>query len=589
MSSLRHGRTTVLHVDDESDFADLVSVYLEREDESLEVITEHSADDGIATLGETDIDCIVSDYQMPGTDGLEFLAAVRDEYPDLPFILFTGQGSEEVASDAISAGVTDYLQKGGGTDQYTVLANRIQNAVARYRAEQQVEQGFHALETAREGISLLDEDGYFTYVNDEYCETVGYDRDELIGEHWELLYPEDDVDRVYDEILPSIPTEGRWTGQTTYVRKDGKHILVDHALSICKQGTIICLIKEMSDGDEDRQHSGPLVAEDAFVECLLDALDDVFYVLDTEGHIVRVNERAVKVTGYSQSELTAMHASDVFVSEDHSRVERAIHETLDTGNTTAEFELVTADGVKRPYEFRTRRLTDNEGRTIGMVGIGRDVSERNRHERQLERQTKQFESFGSVLSHDLRTPLNTLEGRIELAQETHEDGHFEAAEAALERLDTLITDLSTVMREGQLTNEITDVDLADISQSCWETLETDDGSLVSGEGERIQADEHALTRLLENLFRNAIEHGGEDVAVRVGTLPDGFYVEDDGAGIPAEDRDDVFEPGVTTKTDGTGLGLVSVRQIALAHGWGVTVTEGSDGGARFEFTDVEVV
>jgi len=589
VASISQSHTTVLHVDDESDFADLVSVCLEREDESIEVITEHSADHGMATLGDTGIDCIVSDYQMPGTDGLEFLGAVRDEYPDLPFILFTGQGSEEVASDAISAGVTDYLQKEGGTDQYTVLANRIQNAVARYRAEQQVEQGFHALETAREGISLLDEDGYFTYVNDEYCETVGYDRDELIGEHWELLYPEDDVDRVYEEILPSIPTEGRWTGQTAYVRKDGKHILVDHALSICQQGTIICLIKEMSDGDEDRQHSGPLVAEDAFVECLLDALDDVFYVLDTEGQIVRVNERAVEVTGYSQSELTTMHASEVFVAEDQPRIERAIRKTLDTGNTTEEFEVVTADDVERPYEFRTRRLTDTEGRTIGMVGIGRDVSERNQHERRLERQAKQFESFGSVLSHDLRTPLNTLEGRLELARDTHDDDDFEAAEAALERLDTLITDLATVMREGQLTNEMTDVDLADISRSCWETLETDGGSLVTVEGRPIQADEHALTRLLENLFRNAIEHGGEDVTVRVGTLSNGFYVEDDGAGIPAADRDNVFEPGVTTNADGTGLGLLSVRQIALAHGWDVTVTEGSDGGARFEFTDLELV
>jgi signal transduction histidine kinase len=139
-----------------------------------------------------------------------------------------------------------------------------------------------------------------------------------------------------------------------------------------------------------------------------------------------------------------MHASEVFVPEDQSRVDQAITETLDTGSTTNEFGLLTSNGVERPYEFRTKRLTDNEGRMIGLVGIGRDVSERKRQERQVE----QFESFGSVLSHDLRSPLDTLEGRLELARDTHEDEHFEAAEQAVERLNTLVEELSNAMKEG---------------------------------------------------------------------------------------------------------------------------------------------
>ena len=113
----------VLHVDDDPDLADMVAAFLEREDDRITVRTAPSARDGLDLLTEHEVDCIVSDHDMPGQNGIEFLRAVRKERPNLPFILYTGKGSEEVASDAISAGVTDYLQKESNTDQYAVLAN----------------------------------------------------------------------------------------------------------------------------------------------------------------------------------------------------------------------------------------------------------------------------------------------------------------------------------------------------------------------------------------------------------------------------------------------------------------------------------
>lgn len=128
-------RIDVLHVDDEPDLADLAAQFLEQQEERIHVRTETGPGAGLDILNDVDFDCIISDYDMPGQNGIEFLEAVREDYPDLPFILYTGKGTEEVASDAISAGVTEYLQKGGGTDQYTVLANRITNAVVQYRSK----------------------------------------------------------------------------------------------------------------------------------------------------------------------------------------------------------------------------------------------------------------------------------------------------------------------------------------------------------------------------------------------------------------------------------------------------------------------
>jgi CheY-like chemotaxis protein len=129
----------VLHVEDEPDFADLTATFLEREDDQFTVETASTAGDGLERIDDRRPDCVVSDYNMPGMNGLEFLRAVRERYPDLPFILFTGKGSEAIASDAISAGVTDYLQKHSSTEQYELLADRIRNAVRTRRETQRVD------------------------------------------------------------------------------------------------------------------------------------------------------------------------------------------------------------------------------------------------------------------------------------------------------------------------------------------------------------------------------------------------------------------------------------------------------------------
>jgi DNA-binding NtrC family response regulator len=141
------GVIRILHVDD-PDFLDVTTSFLEREDDQFVVETATSVDDGVSVLEDTTVECVISDYEMPGRDGIEFLEAIRDDHPDLPFVLFTGKGSEEVASGAISAGVTDYLQKEGGASQYTVLANRVVNAVEQYRSK-------HALEASQKRLSLF--------------------------------------------------------------------------------------------------------------------------------------------------------------------------------------------------------------------------------------------------------------------------------------------------------------------------------------------------------------------------------------------------------------------------------------------------
>ncbi|AQL42785.1 hypothetical protein BV210_08710 [Halorientalis sp. IM1011] len=187
-------RVSILHVDDDPDMLSLSKTMLERRD--IDVTTRTSAEAGLEYLDEADVGCIVSDYEMPRTDGLEFLEAVREEYPDLPFILFTGKGGEEIASEAISAGVTDYLQKEPDEGQYTVLANRIVNLVDQYRAKQAVERTqkrfSKLIEHSTDAISIISPDARFEYLSPSAEHILGYEPAEMIGEYiFDYAHPED--------------------------------------------------------------------------------------------------------------------------------------------------------------------------------------------------------------------------------------------------------------------------------------------------------------------------------------------------------------------------------------------------------------
>jgi PAS domain S-box-containing protein len=189
---------TVLHVDDDPQVGELVEVYLERINDDFDVVTKTSAVAALDFLRTEQVDCIVSDYDMPNTDGLEFLELVREQHQDIPFILFTGKGSEEIASEAIASGVTDYMQKGGRSDTYDVLANRIENAVEQHRTEQRFWNALswyqRLVEQELAGVCII-QDETFVYVNQKLADIFGYDQRELIDESPAILTLEGDESR----------------------------------------------------------------------------------------------------------------------------------------------------------------------------------------------------------------------------------------------------------------------------------------------------------------------------------------------------------------------------------------------------------
>lgn len=256
---------------------------------------------------------------------------------------------------------------------------------------------------------------------------------------------------------------------------------------------------------------------------------------------------------------------------------------------------------------------DADGSIAGLIGVTIDITQEEAYRRLLERQNRRLEEFASVVSHDLRNPLNVAEGYLELARETGNTDYLTRVATAHDRMNELVDDVLTLARGGNDIHEVDDLSLDSLVTEAWKTVDTQEATLdVVDRLGRVRADETRLRELLENLFRNGIEHGeraagrsasddaegsrdderlASAVTVRVGRLNDGFYVEDDGPGIPEAERERVFDQGVTTSPGGTGFGLAIVRRVADAHGWTVSITDASDSdtGARFEIRGVDDV
>lgn len=308
---------------------------------------------------------------------------------------------------------------------------------------------------------------------------------------------------------------------------------------------------------------------------------------DLEGELREVNPAFIDMWGYDEDDVIGRPVTEFW--DDPAKAASVAENVIENGKWEGTLVAETKSGSTFEAQTSASVVTNNNGSPAYIMSSFIDISQRVSRERELQQKNEQLEQFAGVISHDLRNPLNVVQGRIKLAQTNQESEHLAAAEGALERAFAIIDDVLTLARQGEEINEAEPVDLATVIDTCWETVETTGATLSIETEETIQADRSRLKHVIENLLRNAIEHGGDTETISVGDLENGFYVADDGIGIPEEDREQIFEGGYTTETEGTGYGLQIVEKIAKAHGWDVGVTESNSGGARFEITGVESI
>ncbi len=337
----------------------------------------------------------------------------------------------------------------------------------------------------------------------------------------------------------------------------------------------------------DDRRSG---SEDGDAERLLESVSShAVFMLDLDGTITTWPAPAETLYGYEPATIRGRHVSVLFA------------DGVATGNDgPPEGFLGDATDGTVEVEHWHRRVDeevfwgtmtvsplDDDG-PDGYAVITRDTTTTKEYERMLERQNDRLKEFTDILAHDLRNPLQIIDGQLTLYEETGDDAHIETVNETTDRMAQLVEDLLRVARQGNVVTDPEPTDLEEISRTAWQVVgAAPDVTLRYDDVRSVSTDPDRLRELFENLFRNCVDHGGTDSNVRVGPTDTGFYVEDDGPGIPDDDKDEVFDHGFTTSTDGSGYGLSVVRTIVNAHGWDVVAVDADGGGARFEITGID--
>lgn len=337
---------------------------------------------------------------------------------------------------------------------------------------------------------------------------------------------------------------------------------------------------------DEQSESGEAVAHR-----LLEGISShAIFMLDADGNIISWPAPAVALYGHDAEAVIDRTVRLLFADdEDGSEPNPLPEEFFEEPKTdVVEFEHWHRRADESVF-WGTLTLSPLWNETFhGYAAVSQDTTTTKEYERMLERQNDRLKEFTDILAHDLRNPLNIIEGNMTLYEDTGDEKHLKTINETIKRMGRLVEDLLRVARQGNVITDPEPTDIGDVIETAWQSLNVDAGVTLRYETiPSVSSEPDRLCELFENLFQNAVDHGGGDVTVRVGPLDTGFFIEDDGPGISDEHKGDVFNHGFTTSDDGHGYGLSVVRTIVNAHGWDIIATDARSGGARFEVTGID--
>jgi PAS domain S-box-containing protein len=585
----------VLCVDDESAFLDISSLFLERSGD-FQVKTAQSASDAIKLLETEHFDAIISDYQMPGMDGIQFLVEVRNRFGPIPFILFTGRGREEVVILAVDKGADSYVQKGGETkSQFAELAHKIRMAIKRRTAESRKEESQEILKAviaeAKEGIIAYDQDLRITLWNRFMEELTGLTASEVQGKITFELFPF--IEQAANDELMKKALSGMTTESADFefsISSTGKKGWVKsiYTPNYDAQGTITGVIGIIRDVTERKR------AEEAFQESeeryrKMFENSPLGMVLSTPDlRFFSVNPAWVTMTGYSEKELLEMSFKDI-THPDHLALDIQRGEELAAGTIPGygmEKRYIRKDGSILWGLVRISTIRDEKGTLRYFAAQIEDISERKLSGDALNKANRKLNLLSGITRHDISNQLTVLDAYITLLEEQYQDPdslkQFKKITTAIQRINEMI----------QFTKEYESIGVkAPVWQNFRTLIETATGQallvhIIVKNDIPFSAEVFAdplIVKVFYNLMDNAARYGGKITTIRFFVKEDTndhtIVCEDDGDGIAAEEKEQIFEQGFGKNT---GLGLFLAKEILDITGISIRETGEPGKGARFE-------
>lgn len=464
----------ILYVENNINIRKKVILNLEKENDKFKIDGVDSPNNGIHNLNKKTYDCILSGYNFPNTNGLEFLKEVKKQ-TDIPFILFTKENNDEIIHDIISENVDDYVEKDLNKIQYKILSKRISTYVSNNRTKSK-------------------------------------------------------------------------------------------------------LIKRTDELEEE---------ERKFINQSLDSMNDIFFVIDTNGNINKVNNSGLKfitsISNYSEQDIGEINIRDIFPQSQTKQINKSLSSVNKGNHVRYNIEAKTNQNDSLELEIKISPLYNDINEIIGIVGMARDVTEENEYKRKLKKKNNKLDKFAKIISHDIRNPTSIAKGNLNLHINNHgSTDELDTTLKSLHRIENILEDVLYITKSNIDELNKQNITLKSIANECWKNLNVKNSELKINTDKIISQNKKLSSRLFENLFKNSIEHGGDNIRITIGGTKNGFYVEDNGTGIPKNKRGKIFNQNYSTSETGEGLGLSIVEHVCDAHGWKIRITESKTGGARFE-------
>ena len=686
----------ILFVGESEEFEKEVQAIEDRIDSSSCRTLQHPEPD--SELDETD--CIVCCYEPQSFDALDFLEHIRSEYSDLPFILYASDGNEDVASRAISAGVTDYI-----IDRDQEGIDRLVSSVKESLGAQKEE-----LETAKirledmlghssEALYLKDENCTYRLVNPAGAEHMDLDPDEIVGNTPSELFNDKDARKIEESDRRVLETGETLTEEITHnINDNKKHFLNTKIPQKDENGQVngvICLtqditrrkveerrmetlfnntkgvmaiidtdrtvlkvngkaleylenskeelegvkvgvyehlfpeskMKELFDqalkGDkvnrdvemkdktgeqkimdfslipiQDNQDNVSSVLLELYdqteilrnqrqLEAIFDSSYELMALVDSEGEILQINSavedffnvESDEVEGKSYTELDKYLKNPSLDSAYKKFIgDKYFQQVLDRDLHRETITVKKPGGKNAILDTSMKPVKNEDGELTSVLVEAREITEMKSNERQLRDQKQRMEKFSSIVSHDLRNPLNVASGYIELAKETGDSEDFERAKEAVRRMDEIIEELLALSGKPEDFQK-EKIQLSEIFQKAYSFVDADPEYEIRGDL-KFHGSSSGVSRMFENLIRNTVEHN-DDANIEVGTIEKGFYYEDDGE--LDEDPEKITEYGYTGSSESSGVGLSVVQRVSEIHEWDLNIVRNTENGLRLEF------